>query len=156
MGFMNSSGTTFMVIGLAYMYAKSVRFYAVLPWFMVGEDTVLLLCPGDGTDVTGWRLFDELCCLHVIPCDPLLNPPPPNLFLLLCQRHWIFIHSDTLVSQCSVPFPSLAGRTTPLVFIGTARKRHPRFSHHFHFCVLVRPTVPVLCVILYLTWIISG
>ena len=36
---------------------------------------MLLLCPGDGTDVTGWRLFDELCCLHVIPRDPPLNPP---------------------------------------------------------------------------------
>jgi hypothetical protein len=36
---------------------------------------VLLLCPGYGTDVTGWRLFDELCFLHVIPCDPPLNHP---------------------------------------------------------------------------------
>lgn len=72
---MNSSETTFMRSGVAYMYAKSVRFCAVLPWFMVGEDPVLLLCRGDGTDVTDWRLFDGLCCLHVIPCDPLLNPP---------------------------------------------------------------------------------
>lgn len=39
--------------------------------------------------------------------DPMWSPfEPPYLFLLLCQRHWIFIHSDTLVSQCSAPFPA--------------------------------------------------
>jgi hypothetical protein len=72
---MNAPGTAVMWSGVGYMYAKSVRLCAVLPCFMVGEDTVLVWCPGDGTDFTGWRLFDELCSLHVIPFDPRLNPP---------------------------------------------------------------------------------
>ena len=38
--------------------------------------------------------------------DPMWSPSePPCLFLLLCQRHWIFINVDTLVSQCSIPYP---------------------------------------------------
>jgi hypothetical protein len=81
---------------------------------------------------------------HVIP---LWNP----LSVSVTLPEALNIHSlrrPGFAVFCTVS--SLAGRSALLVFIGTARKRHPLFSPHFHFCVLVRPTVPVLCVILYL------